>query len=214
MEAIRVVVEAFYYVNKYKGVFAKALAWPFVAILLLDAAEGDGVFNYVNSFIAIGVHGIFAITTHRIVLLGPDSVPKWGIITWTKRETLFALYLIALGLLIIPLPFLSSITTLGASLAGLVVCWLFIRFSLVFPGVAVDKGVTFALSWELTKGRQILMFVVLLVFPLLLIIPMVIMVMLVDSFFLSSFISTLLIVFNVAVLSVAYKLIATDKYSH
>lgn len=215
MEFKKVVAGALVYVNQYRKVLLKALAIPFVAYLLIDVAtllDIHPVLAWLLAALGVGVQAIFAITTHRVVLLGPSSVSTWGITSWSKRETFFVLHVIGLGLLIIPIALVGFIPIIGALVALVLICWVTGRLSLVFPGIAVDKGVSFKLSWEMTQNYQMLMFLVVILFPMLLAIPAIILNFIPYTFLLSSFISTFVIVFQVAALSMAYQLISEGVY--
>ena len=56
---------------------------------------------------------IIAITTHRIILIGPESVPKWGRLYPGEREFYFGLYVIALGIFMIPIQFFTLLPDYG-----------------------------------------------------------------------------------------------------
>jgi hypothetical protein len=215
MEFKKVVAGALVYVYQYRQVLLKALAIPFVAYLLIDAAtllDIHPALAWLLAALGVGVQAIFAITTHRVVLLGPSSVSTWGITSWSKRETFFVLHVIGLGLLMIPISLVGFIPIIGALVALVLICWVTGRLSLVFPGIAVDKGVSFKLSWEMTQNYQMLMFLVVILFPMLLAIPAIILNFIPYTFLLSSFISTFVIVFQVAALSMAYQLISEGVY--
>ena len=210
MEFKRVIAGAFVYVIENKQALTKALAIPFVAYLLIDASiflDLPSAMAFVLAVLSVGVQAIFAITTHRILLLGPGSVSPWGITSWSKRETFFVLHIIGLGFLIMVLSIIGFVPFIGSVVALVLICWVMGRLSLVFPGIAVDKGVSFGLSWEMTQNYQMLMFLVVILFPILLAIPAVMLTFVPYTFLLSSFISTFVIVFQVAALSVAYQLI-------
>jgi len=99
MEFRKVVAGALVYVNKYKHVLSKALAIPFVIYLLIDAStllDLHPSLSWLLAGLGIGVQAVFAITTHRVLLLGPGSVSTWGITSWSKRETFFVLHVIGL----------------------------------------------------------------------------------------------------------------------
>lgn len=114
------------------------------------------------------------------------------------------------------LMFLSSVIhIIGNSLtlvALVLIFWLISRISLAFPGIAVDKGVSLKLSWEMTKNYQMLMFWAVTICPLLLAILHLMLKLIPHTYLLASFISTLIFVIEVAVLSMAYKLISEDLY--
>lgn len=216
MEFKKVVAGALVYVIQYRQVLLKALAIPFVVYLLLDAAtllDIPPVLEWLLAALGVGVQAIFAITTHRVVLLGPGSVSTWGITSWSERETFFVLHIIGLGLLMVPIALVGFIPIIGALVALVLICWVTGRLSLVFPGIAVDKGVSFKLSWEMTQNYQMLMFLVVILFPMLLAIPAIILGFIPYTFLLSSFISTFVIVFQIAALSMAYQLICEDVYN-
>ncbi len=217
MEFKKIIAGTFYYIFEYKRNLVRALAWPFIAFVFLDAIEylePEIALSFVVGALTIFVQTIFAITTHRIVLLGPESVSKWGLTSWTKRETYFFLHVIGLSLMIIPIVLLGFIPILGSIIALVIICWILGRFSLVFPGIAIDKGVSFRLSWKLTETYQLLMFLVVVVFPILLAIPTIILIWIPYTFLLSSLLSTFVIVFEVAALSMAYQLITTETYEN
>lgn len=154
MEIKKIILGAFGYIFQYKRELSKALLIPFVIYVALDFSaliKPNPVEAFLIAVLSIGIQTIFAITTHRMVLLGPTSVPKWGIYTWSKRETFFTLHIIGLGIIIIPIAFLSFIPTIGIIIAIALICWLLGRLSLVFPAIAIDQGVSFKYSWELTK---------------------------------------------------------------
>ena len=210
-----VTLAAIGYVILYKRPLAKALLVPFVLFMLLDVTElfePNLLVSIVTGVLALMVQTVFAITTHRMILLGPNSVPEWGLFKWSKRETFFALHVIGLGLTMVPIALLGLIPIVGLAIAIGTMCWVFARLSLVFPAIAIDQGVSFKLSWDLTKNRQLLMFLVVVVFPLALMIPANLLSFLPYSFLLTSLLATFATVFMVAALSVSYRLIYRETY--
>ncbi|GAB2188987.1 hypothetical protein MAH1_05940 [Sessilibacter sp. MAH1] len=217
MEFKKVIAGAFYFVDEYKRVLLRALALPFLAYVLLGVTQYmavTGVLAVVVEVVRLAILAVFAITTHRIILLGPNSVSRWGITAWTKRETFFFLHAVGIVLMGIPMVLLNFIPILGSLASLIIICWFAGRFCLVFPGIAVDKGVSFKLSWELTKSHQVLMFLVVIVFPTVLAIPTYILSFVPYSALLSSAISAFLFVYEVAALSVAYQLITAERYKN
>lgn len=216
MDFKKVVAGAFYYINEYKRTLAKALFLPFLAIISIDVMtemlEPNMAVYIVLGLVSVVVQTIFAITTHRVVLLGPSSISAWGITSWSKRESFFVLHIIGISIMGIPFALLGFIPIVGGITALILICWFAGRLCLVFPGIAVDKGVSFKLSWELTEHHQLLMFLVVILFPTLLAIPSVILVLLPHGYILSSIFSAFILVFQVAALSMAYLLITKDAY--
>lgn len=214
-----IVSATFSSVNENKKVLAKALAIPFFVSLLVDASALLDLLPPVALLLGLlstCIYGLFAITTHRVILLGPDSVSSWGIRTWTNRETFFVLHLFAMGLIAIPFALstylLFQYTSFSTLLWAIPYAWLLGRLSLAFPGIAIDKGVTFSRSWQMTKDHQLLMTLVVGIIPLLLIPPLIIFLFLPFTFLLSNIYSTACIVFEVTALSMSYKLISGDFY--
>ncbi len=208
MEFRKIIFGAFYIVYEYRTSLAKALATPFLAYLAIEGCAYLDVPDFISWFLAAlawVVYAIIAITTHRVVLLGPNSVPEWGIASWSRRETYFILHILAFGLIAMGLSLLSFIPIVGVIAALLVICWLLPRFSLVFPGIAVDKGVTFKLSWELTENHQLHMFLIVVLFPILLAIPAIIFGLIPHGSFLSSICAAFVIVFEITALSLTYQ---------
>ncbi len=216
MAFVKVVAAALMYINYYKLELMRALAIPFFLLVLIYALasfELDPFLDVAISILLLGVKVIFAIVTHRVLILGSGSVPAWGIMSWTKRETLFLLHVITLTVLMMAASAVILVSIPGFVVAWLVLCWALGRLSLVFPGLAVDKGVSFRLSWRLTKQHQVLMFSVVILFPILLFIPEAVLGIFVPDIFLFwSFLSALIIVLQVAALSMAYQFVCRDLY--
>jgi len=224
MDFKKVVAGAFYYVGRNRVPLSKALAIPFIILILLEATTFISLsptVSIIAGIISLAAQVFFAIITHRVVLLGPESVSKWGISSWTKRETYFLLHLIGLVLLIVPVWIVGFLPGLGWVPALLFFCWLFMRLSLVFPGIAIDKAVNFKLSWELTKKHQLLMFLVVIVFPIIMAIPCLLILSVLSSLLgipeileLMDIMATVILVIEIAALSMAYKLITDEKYGN
>jgi hypothetical protein len=183
MQLSRIVFEAFFVVWTNRIVFGKALALPFVLITVVDLLKLLDIpppLDWIFVMLALLVNAAFAIVTHRLVLLGPSSVWVWGLRRITRRELLFGGYLIAVSILAL-LPG-AAMSVLVVKLTGLplipffvvtllIYAYLVTRFSLVFPGTAVDKWITLDRSWRLSQRYQFHLFFVVIVFPSLLAVP-------------------------------------------
>ena len=229
----KVMAGAFYYVYANRVPLVKALSLPFIAFLVLGFIwefEIDWPIWYLLLALESSLQVIFAITTHRIVLLGKESVPEWGLRSWSKRETFYCLHALSLlmistvplALALIPFEVAAAVSVslglipfVGAAIALVTIFWVCSRLSLVFPGIAVDKGVSFQMSWDLTKDYQLLMLLVIIVCPVLLAIPIILLSLIPYTLILTNilinFISTMVIVFEVAALSMAYQLITSEQ---
>jgi hypothetical protein len=193
---------------------AKALAFPFLIYLLIAYFDGQ-VSNSVEAmFVAlleILVHTVFAVTTHRVLLLGSSSVTEWGFIAWSKRETYYVLCIVGMVVMMLPFALVSVIPVIGPFLAMVLILWLLGRFSLVFPGTALDKDLSFQKSWAMTENYQLLMFLVVGIFPFLAAVPAVLLMELPYASLLAPVFSALAVVFQVAGLSMAYQLIVQEQ---
>ena len=164
------------YVLAYKGILTKVLFIPFLLYLVLDIAEHyqESTQQTAISMILLTVGGILAqtimaVSTHRIILLGPDTVTTLGAFKWSMRETQFALYGLFLGIIIFFVMFpLLFIPQIGGWLAIPIVCWIIGRLSLVFPAIAIDDNGSFSQAWDYSRNHQLLMVMVVIIFPVLL----------------------------------------------
>lgn len=216
MEFKKILFGAFYTVYSYRGRLSRALLLPFMILIVIEASaflEIPARANWVLFPITWAIYAIFAITIHRVMLLGPESVPKWGITSWSRRETYFILYSLGIGLMMIPLTLLGVIPIIGSIAAVAIFFWLLGRLSLVFPGIAIDKGLTFSLSWQLTANYQIPMLLVVLVPPIILGIPTLLIELAPYGWFFSNVFASLIVVFEIAALSLAYRTIIDLEYS-
>ena len=210
----KVVVGAFFYVYLNRIDLLKALSVPFIAYLIIgfvNEFEIDKLTYYFLLTLSFLIQTIFAITTHRIILLGKESVPKWGLRYWSKRETFFLIHVLILtgGLYLLLLASIVIGFIPIFVLPIIFIFWVWGRLSLVFPGIAIDKGVSFKMSWALTRKYQLLMFLVVIAFPTLLALPSVLLNYVPYTAVLINIISTFVIVFEVSALSVAYQLITS-----
>jgi len=208
-----VVLGSIGYIFTYKIRLAKALCIPFVIYVLMDAALevlpdiSPGMTGLVVlGCLSIIVQAVVAVTTHRMVLLGPDSVSEWGSFKWSMRETSFLLRVVGLGVIVGLLSILGLFGIAGFGVALILMLWLAGRLSLVFPAIAIDKNITFKESWALTKDYQLLMVLAVIVFPIAVTIPVIMLLETVPyTFLLVSFVSMLATVLAVTALSVSYQ---------
>ncbi len=125
----------------------------------------------VLNLVGIAVGMVIAISCHRLVILGVDSLPSaWGLF-WSGRETRFLgwTFLIAfsLGAVVLPIPFvfreLSPNLSLSPNLRALaalvftvsVFCGGYVsaRLSIVLPATAIDQRPTLKGSWRLSRSN-------------------------------------------------------------
>ncbi|QOC22375.1 hypothetical protein IC757_15395 [Wenzhouxiangella sp. AB-CW3] len=114
---------------------------------------------------------LVAVVVHRVMLLG-DAVSRDRRPSWTFRETWFALHLFAVLIVVMLLLVLAAFPVIGWLLALLAIGYVVGRLSLVFPGISVDRAVSFGYSWRLTAGHGFSMFMLVAFIPCVLFIPL------------------------------------------
>jgi hypothetical protein len=168
------VSEAYRSVFGHFGNLLRATLVPFllsVAILLMGRAAGESpVLVFVLGLLTLGPYTIFAVAWHRAVLLAtpPPVVPVWGrrhwrflgyllIITAISYGTTYLYEPVLISMLSAPegtgAPPLDATAVLTALLSLVLVMYLFLRISFVFPAVAVDEHYGLALAWRHSKGQ-------------------------------------------------------------
>lgn len=217
----QLLLDSFTVVYDNRRRFAQALAFPFTMLVVLDMTELLDMPEFIGwlfAFFAILIYANFAIVTHRLVILGDESVPKYGITSLSKRELLFSAYMIGIPMgLAAPLVIISYILDGAAAsvvtiLGACAYVYILARFSLVFPGTAIDKWVTISRSWKMSAHHQGSMLLVVIFFPiligLLLSLPFVLLSLVLPHAVVLALVSlsnTLLLVFTITILSLAYK---------
>ena len=207
----KVVAGAVVIVVEQWRVFAKTLLFPSLLYCVVDLAqrfEPTPAVVAVTLLLGIGLQTVIAVTTHRLVLLGPGSVPEWGLRSWTKRESLFLLYLFGLVLISMPTAVLQLIPVIGwlAMMAGM--AWLASRLSLVFPAVAVEQDISFRCAWSMSAKHQWPLLITVVVFPAILSIPIVLLARVPYASLASSLLAAAATVLTIAALSLAYREVA------
>ncbi len=203
------------YLYHYKYELVRALFAPIVILLLIGWITPENptpVFGVLITIVFLVAYLFVVITTHRIILLGPNSVPKWGLFKITKREIWFVIYMFGITIATLPSIILAFIPVIGVIAFGLVSTYLISRFSLILPSIAIDQGLSFSGSWNVTKSNQLLMFVVVGVFPMLLnaLIGLISYIPYTDV--IVSVLFLLNIVWTIAALSMAFQIIVEAEY--
>ena len=159
-------------VNENCKPLAKALLVPVVAYLAIAALmlvdSSTPTAQWVQRIALLMPVTLIAVTTHRIILKGPDSVPTWGINRFGWREIKFTLCQYVMLIFLIPVAILFFIPFVGPILVMIAGAYLVGRMSLVFPGIALERKFDFKDSWDATKNYKLMMFVVVAVFPFIL----------------------------------------------
>lgn len=198
------------------------LFMEYVGVNVLIQKDSSAIGVLILTVISLIINVFIAVTTHRVLLLGDDSVPPYGIFTLGARERKFFLKSIILALIVI-LPmsiatFIHPILGVIAIISGLII---FSRLSLVFPAVCIDEEISFGDAWNLTKEYKGLVFLTLIVFPAILSILVALIYGLVIGFLvkviapelsiLSAFLNLFITVFVIGFLSSTYMYIRTER---
>lgn len=162
------------------SVFVRSLLVPGVAFVVVIFAaafvDADGAYQqlfYLGVLLIVFVSAQAAVSVHRIVLLGADSVPRYGRVIPTKREARFFL-LVVLGyasLVLFMLLFMTiQPTTTGVSGAATVVWgigWLYFisRLLLLLPATALDRKIDQYHAWRISQGNGWRLLALLFVLP-------------------------------------------------
>ena len=209
--AIKSIVGGVTYVTYYFKPLSKALLVPVAVSFLLRLAHLLPDLSRETVLFIDFLHWIpcilIAITTHKIILEGPDSVNTWGINRIGLREIKFALSQIVIVLFTLPAILLLYVPEIGFFLFTFAAAYMFGRMSLVFPGIATGNQMRFLDSWDATAHHQIMMFTAAIVFPLVVYFFERLLTSIPLVNYLSVIVSTVAIVYAVAVLSFAYKIV-------
>lgn len=198
------------FVLEYRYQLGRALLIPLLLYIFMEliiSVSPNSALTVILAFSQVFLQILIAVTTHRMLLLGPQAVPKWGILKWSRRETRFACYAIGLFCFI----FIAVIVANFLSYLGLILllfCLLVIsRLSLVFPAVAIDEKCSFKESWHLTKNWKRLMLLAVFLVPITFSIPILLLSTIPFTMVITIVLSTCLEIFFIAALSISYKVI-------
>lgn len=208
MEFFLILQDALTSVNRVKGVLARALVFHSLVFMFLEAAtytELPTTVEWILAAISSYIYVLIAITTHRVLLLGPNAVPAYGIIGFSMRELRYVMYIIGLSLLVFPAVIFAYIPFVGIALYLAFYVWIWGRSALVFPGAALNDDFALHNSWEVTRGYNFMMIMVVVVYPIILTIPAYFIDDLPYGSFINVFIYMITTVLEVSALSMAYK---------
>lgn len=171
LPVLSTILGAYAKVFRNLGVLVRAALLPALLMLILSTfrgAFGSGFLsNAIFWFLSLPSATLIAMSCHRVVLLGPDSLNNPWSLYWTDRETEFFINLIILGSMMLlaktvfGVIFLMAPETafgmaapwLGVALTYIVVTYVQGRFSMVLPANAVGKKMYLSASWYLTAGN-------------------------------------------------------------
>lgn len=175
-------------------------------------------------FILTMINISIAITTHRVSILGKDSVPKFGSLIFGLREFKFLFKTILFGIIIGLISFLIAlIPIVGIFILPVVLVLLISRLALVFPAVACDEKMGFLQAWRNTKSFKLLTILMIIIFPILfsflvgiiysLAIEFLIKIVSPHMMILYSILNVFIMVFTISALSSVYKHIKPTPFN-
>lgn len=195
---------------------------PVAAYTILEVGNiyAPGAFSWLCWALQLLPFVWFAVSVHRLVLAGPEAVNR----DWSSRENRFAWLVIGVYLTVgivsigigVSAAVMSGFGSLFESeLASLVTAYIilapgmyvFARFALVFPAVALDKPADMNWAWQNSKGNG-LRLTIITVIPLLVWLPTDFLVALTESElagFVWTFLGFVVTAYEVALLSISYR---------
>ena len=192
----------------------KAIFVPLILLIIFDyySPQEDEFFKQLVGSLISGIAYLYlAIITHRAIILGAESVPKYGLYKPTSRELIFAGHFIGLSLLLAPFFLIAMLPFLQFEVVILLIVTLIMyvtsRVSIVFPAIACDMNWSYTDAWYATKNHKVLVVVTIGLFPLILFACLAIIGFVFSNLFLLTVLSTLSTIIIVAVLSSTYQYI-------
>ncbi|NKC01462.1 MAG: hypothetical protein GKR90_23595 [Pseudomonadales bacterium] len=211
MDAInpkRVIVGALASVVAELPTLGKALLGPGIVYMALNFIPNDEITIGIAVLLAVSslvLHTVFAITTHRIVMLGSDSVPEWGLRSWSRRETRFAGYVVALVMMLAVLITLAIATQpIGPIIVMVVAVVGGCSLSLVFPAIALEEEFTLGDAWRMAQGHISALILCIWLFPFLLAILAILVAQIPYARPLAALMELVTTILTIATLSVAF----------
>lgn len=123
----------------------KEVLWACLLPLVLSASlellplPTSNILSIVLGVVQLALYTCIAVAVHRIVLIGPDAVPPYGMLmSMSRRELRFAGMLLLFGCLLVAMMLLMKLSVIFAVFVLAAIFYVLPVFSIVFPAVAVD----------------------------------------------------------------------------
>ncbi len=160
-----------------RSALLNALALPWVINILLDAwivlaaASAEAALPAIL-LLRLAVYVMLAINVHRLVLIGPEAVPRFGIGPFGLREFRYlgwssAQFLAAAFVLLLAVPLTAISQPFGLAVGLIAMSWVVGRIALVLPEVALERGVDLNATWQLGRGAGFALGLIVIGLPLL-----------------------------------------------
>ncbi len=172
------------------GYLPMAAALPFLLSLLLSLpvmlSPQDQAMGMVLGMLEVAPYTLFAVTWHRLVMLGPEIAPPSYALVWGRRHWRFLGYTLAFALagavatlvvLGVAAPLMAAPEAGQLVLVPLVIIigYLMTRLCLVLPAAALDEPYQLRHSWMHTRnqGLRLLSILVLAMIPIVLVMMLI-----------------------------------------
>lgn len=159
-----IVLESAHAIGSHWRSLLLALAFPAAAMFgVAWIAEWLELGDPIGSMAGLPFYALFAISCHRVIILGDESLPNSFGLSWSCRETRFVGWLVVLGFVAVILSIPAFLLAFVApSYVASVAVFLFttyfvVRLSLVLPGTAVDDRPSLSDSWNSTAGNGVVL---------------------------------------------------------
>jgi hypothetical protein len=184
----KVVLGAFLVPWWNRRAFVRTLAIPLLLLLTLSLSwhyfgrDLPGLVQWLLYALYGAFFAVFAVITHRLVLLDPDAAPARWMPQWSWRETRFFLWLAGIWSMLAVVALLIATLLMNAWVwsiekppqetldwlmfaAKIPALYLFARVCLVFPASAIDRRLDPRRSWQLTRHNGWRLLLVVAVLP-------------------------------------------------
>jgi hypothetical protein len=170
----KVILNAFQVVWVMRDDLLKKLSLSYVLIILLESVgksidEESRYLGYTVLLLTPIFYTYFAVICHRLVILGSESVPPFGIQKLTMREMRFLGWVVSFWLvlmlfiesrsvvarLLFPLFGISDVTAFYIPIIITVVPAMYFlsRLSMIFPAAAIGKKPGIKWAWNISEGN-------------------------------------------------------------
>lgn len=149
----------------------QGLTLPILLIVAIRYFSNDEK-PWIATICLIPIFSLFAVSCHRLVLLGDNAIPKYGLRSWTRLETRFVWYTLIVASIAWLFTILGFFITVGISMLidptraeirqytffyflgfCLLPSYFMGRLSLVLPATAIGQSKGLTWSWKVTRGN-------------------------------------------------------------
>jgi len=230
LPVLNVLKEAIFLIKENSLLFSKKIFITGSILMVLDFVGQKQYFsnNLLSIPVTIIIYSIiftlFAVTVHRVILLGKQSVPDLGVLSYSSREWKFIWWSIIIGIYFIlvalvfafPISMLFSHSYLGfiLVLSMTPAFYIFARLSMLFPAIAIEKKVGWDWAFKTTKNNGWRLVVIVGVIPIAVSFPASLLFDI--NIFLDAiliFFNLILLVFEITALSISFRYLSAHENS-